>query len=146
MAVRIRIDHLEVILDPASLGVEDQSSWTIRTPRPTRKPFREAKIRIDAVPLNPASDQQLVKLLADAFEVQALVIASPHLSLNQLAKQVGRCRKQMAKLLSVSWLSPRIIESISDGTQPKAISRARLLETELPVDWAEQEALFGRAA
>ena len=52
----------------------------------------------------------------------------------------------MAKLLSVSWLSPRIVESISDGSQPKAINRARLLEAELPVDWAEQEALFGLAA
>ena len=144
-AIGIRIDHLEVTLDPVGLGVEDQPSWTIRIPRPTRKPFREAKIRIDAISLNPASDQQLVKLLADAFEVQALVIASPHLSLNQLAKQVGRCRKQMAKLLSASWLSPRIVESISDGSQPKAINRARLLEAELPVDWAEQEALFGLA-
>ena len=146
VAIQIRIDHLEVTLDPVSLGVEDQSSWTIRIPRPTRKPFREAKVRIDATPPNPLSDQQLVKLLADAFDVQALVIASPHLSLNQLAKRVGRCRKQMVKLLSVSWLSPRIIESISDGSQPKAINRARLLETELPVDWAEQEALFGFAA
>jgi len=84
--------------------------------------------------------------MAEAFEVQALVVASPHLSLNQLAKSIGRCRKQMAKLLSVSWLSPRIVDAIIDGVQPRSINRTRLLETELPVAWAEQEVLLGFTA
>ena len=52
----------------------------------------------------------------------------------------------MAKLLSVSWLSPRIIEAIANGTQPGSVNRTRLLETELPIQWAEQEKLFGFAA
>ena len=64
----------------------------------------------------------------------------------QLAKRIGRCRKQMAKLLSVSWLSPRIVEAIADGTQPKSINRTRLLETALPESWVDQEALLGFAA
>ena len=92
-----------------------------------------------------SADPQLVKLIAQAFEVQRLVIASPHLSLNQLARDIGRCRKQMARLLGVSWLSPRIVEAIAHGRQPKALNRARLLQTELPVDWSEQEALLGFA-
>jgi site-specific DNA recombinase len=70
----------------------------------------------------------------------------PHLSLNQLAKRDGRCRKQMAKLLNLSWLCRRIVEAIGDGTPPQSINRTRLLATELPLDWAEQEALFGLAA
>ena len=69
--------------------------------------------------------------------------ASPGLSINQVAKKEGRCRKQLTKLLSVSWLSPRIVESIAAGTQPKAINRTLLLETALPADWADQEALLG---
>lgn len=76
--------------------------------------------------------------------MQGLVVASPHLSLYQLAKRVGRCRKQMTKLFSVSWLSPRIVEAIIDVSQPRSINRIRLLAAELPVDWAEQEALFVR--
>ena len=58
----------------------------------------------------------------------------------------GRCRKQLAKLVRLSWISPRIVEAIADGTQPKSINRTRLLETELPVAWAEQEALLGFSA
>jgi len=145
-AVMIHRDHLELRLDPAALGITDASHWPVRIPRPTRRPFREAKLRIDGGSPDLAADQQLVKLIADAFEVQALVLASPHLSLNQLGKGIGRCRKQLAKLLSVSWLSPRIIDAIADGTQPRSINRTRLLETEHPVDWVDQEALLGFTA
>lgn len=145
-SISIRNDQLEVTLDPASLGVLDQASWTVQIPRPTRRPFREARLRLDAATQAPAANPQLVVLIADALEVQDLVLASPHLSLNQLAKQVGRCRKQMAKLLNLSWLSPRIVEAITDGSQPKNITRTRLLETELPLAWDAQEALLGFAA
>ena len=144
--ISICSDHLEVTLDPATLGAANQPFWVIRIPRPSRRPHGEARIRIDAASPNPAASPQLVKLMAEAFEVQALVVASPHLSLNQLAKSIGRCRKQMAKLLSVSWLSPRIVDAIIDGVQPRSINRTRLLETELPVAWAEQEALLGFTA
>lgn len=142
----IRSDHLELILDPGALGVLNQATWQVQIPRPTRRPFREALLRLDAATPAPGANPQLVMLIADAIEVQGLVLASPHLSLNQLAKKVGRCRKQMAKLLNLSWLSPRIVEAITDGSQPKSITRTRLLETELPLSWDTQETLLGFAA
>jgi site-specific DNA recombinase len=77
------------------------------------------------------------------LEARKLVISNPGLSINQVAKKEGRCRKQLTKLVSVSWLSPRIVESVVAGTQPKAINRTMLLETVLPTDWADQEALLG---
>ena len=144
--IKVQRDHLELTLKPRALGLDGQPCWTWSIPLPARKPFREAKLKLDRASSNPASDQQLVRLLAEAFEVRELVLASPGLSLNQLANRQGRCRKQMAKLLSVSWLSPRIIDAITDGAQPRTINRTRLLETALPVDWSEQEALLGLAA
>ena len=84
--------------------------------------------------------------LADALDAQRLVLASPHLSLNQLAISLGRCRKQLTKLFRLSWLSPRIVDAIVLGCQPRSLTRTRLLETELPIDWSEQESLFGVAA
>ena len=133
----------EIDFDPAALAMPDQAMWTFNIPLPTKRPFRESRLRIDTTANGLTVDLQLVRLLADAVDVQDLVIASPHLSVNQLAKSVGRCRKQMMKLLSVSWLSPRIIEAITDGTQPRSINRTRLLEAALPADWVEQEALLG---
>lgn len=137
--IKVGRDGLVVTLKPKALGPEAHSCWSWKIPLPKRKPFREAKLRMDA-PGNTA-DPQLVRLLSDAFKVQELVTASSGLSLNQLARQ----RKQMAKLLSVSWLSPRIIEAIANGTQPAGLSRTWLLEAELPIAWADQEMLFGFA-
>ena len=145
-AITVNKNHLEAVIDPASLGQADQAGWSCSLPLPLRKPFREAKLRIDAAATNSNADQQLVKLIAEAFAVQRLVLASPELSLNQIAKANGRCRKQMAKLLSISWLSPRIIDAITDGVQPSSINRTRLLETALPLAWSAQEGLFGIGA
>jgi site-specific DNA recombinase len=142
--IKVRRDSLELTLKPKALGLEAQTCWSWKIPLSKRKPFREAKLRIDA--LGHAADPHLVRLLAEAFAVHELVAASPELSLNQLARQVGRCRKQMAKLLSVSWLSPRIVEAIAKGTQPGSVNRTRLLEAKLPIDWSEQEVLLGFAA
>jgi len=69
-----------------------------------------------------------------------------HLSVNQLALSEKRCRKQMTKLLRVSWLSPRIVEAITSGMHPKCITRTQLLAIELPTDGAEQERALGIAA
>lgn len=82
-------------------------------------------------------------VIADALEARNLVISNPGLTINQVANKAGRCRKQLTKLVIVSWLSPRIVESIVAGTQPKAINRTMLLETALPTDWADQETLLG---
>ena len=146
MAIRMRADHLQVELSSAALGLEDGLPFQIEFPLPLRHARREAKLRIDASITKVSADPQLAKLLADAFDIQSLVIASPHSSLNQLSKTVGRCRKQMAKLLNVSFLSPRIVDAILEGAQPKSLTRTRLLEAELPVEWSAQEALLGFAA
>ncbi len=82
-------------------------------------------------------------VLADAFEAQKLVLAAPDLTINQLANKAGRCRKQLHKLFRLSWLSPQIVDAIVSGAQPKSITRRRLLECELPIDWSEQEELLG---
>jgi len=85
----------------------------------------------------------MTQLLRDAMRVQKLVVANPDLPLHRLAKQERRCRKQMAKLLRFSWLSPKIVESILDGRQPTRLNRKRLLETDLPICWNQQEQLLG---
>ncbi len=75
--------------------------------------------------------------------MQALVSSEPELALHRLAKREGRCRKQMAKLLRVTWLSPRIVEAILEGRQPQRLTRKLLMNCELPNDWKEQAAMLG---
>ena len=145
-SITIRDDRVEVIIDPAGLGCPNDIRWTWAIPLPVRRPFREAKLRIDSKePRNKASND-LLELVAEAMDAQRLVLASPELSLNQLGKREGRCRTHLARLLRIAWLSPRIIEAIATGTQPGRLNRKTLLTTEIPLCWAEQEQLFGLAA
>ncbi len=68
---------------------------------------------------------------------------SSMIAVAQLAKREGRCRTQLTRLLRLSWLSPRIIETIATSTQPKGLTRRTLLVCDMPIDWAEQERQFG---
>lgn len=137
---------MEITLKPSALGIEAESNWTWTVPLPTRRPFREARIRIDSDATEARVSNDLLALLADAMDAQCLVLASPELSLAQLAKREGRCRTQLTRLLRLSWMSPRIIDAIADGTQPKGLTRRAFLICDMPIEWAEQERQFGLAA
>lgn len=65
--------------------------------------------------------------MAEAMEVQRLVLPSPDLSLDQWGKREGRCRTHMARLLRLSWISPRIVEANAAVAQPKTQTRRVLL-------------------
>jgi len=142
-AVTFSQDHIAVQMRAHALGIDGEGhiAWSIT--RPTRRPFREAKLRMDQASPMSASNRTLVDLLAQATEVQKLVLASPGMSMNQLGQQEGRCRTQLARLFRLSWLSPRIVTAITNGTQPATLTRKALLMTVLPVDWAAQERLLG---
>jgi hypothetical protein len=147
-SISIASDHIELAIDPAALGIENsEECLRYRIGRPAKLPFREAKIRIEGQSaLANDRDPSLVRLLQDAAEVRAMVMASPWISLNRLAERETKCRKQLARLLKLNWLSPRVVEAIIDGKQPPRLTRKWLLEATLPADWSEQEKLFGLSA
>jgi hypothetical protein len=144
--ISIRADCMEIALKPGALNIEKEANWTWTLPLPTRRPFREARLRIDVSDNTSSASNDLLALVADAMVAQRLVLASPELSLAQLAKREGRCRTQLTRLLRLSWMSPRIIDAIADGAQPKGLTRRALLICDMPIEWAEQERQFGFAA
>ncbi len=146
VAIRFQQKNMEVDLNPCALELPEQPTWAIKLPLPTKRPFREARLRIDAEGAADRSSGDLLELLADAQDAQRLVLKSPELSLNQLAKREGRCRTQLARLLRLSWMSPRIIDAIAEGSQPRGLTRRSLLISDMPIDWVEQERLFGIVA
>lgn len=142
-ALQVRAERIEVVLNADALGVREgkQINWNIALP--DRKPFREAKLRIDAKAHGQTIKDDLLALLVDAKAAQKLMLANPELSLQQLGKAENRCRTHLARLLRIAWLSPRIVESIATGTQPDKLNRQVLLSSNLSLDWAEQERQFG---
>lgn len=109
-----------------------------------RKPFRGAKLIIGhASPEGNAADARLIALLREAADVQSLIIATPEMALHRIAEREKRCRKTMTQLLKLSWLSPRIVDAIIEGGQPKALTRQRLMAIDLPAEWPQQERVLG---
>ncbi|MFM7350159.1 MAG: recombinase family protein [Erythrobacter sp.] len=143
-SIAIGPGNMRVAINLAALG--STGEMPIELPLPERRPFREAKLRIDTAAAASRIDRKLVGLIAEAMEVRELVLASPELSLNQLGKREGRCRTQLGKLFRLSWLSPRIIEAIIDGRQPARLDRRALLEADLPACWQAQERMLGFAS
>lgn len=143
-AVNVQNDYLLLNLDPSTLMPGNETGdWIHKLPLPKRKPLNEVRLRID--PEGTAVGQvnaPLMRLLQEAFQVRELVTNSPDLPLAEIAKREGRCRKQMTKLLKVSWISPRIMEAIFEGRQPASLTRNRLLNIELPLEWKAQEQLL----
>ena len=142
-AIQVHHDRIDVRLNAEALGCRNSRHWNWSIPLPSRKPFREAKLRIDPDANSKPMDTGLITLLADAFLARGLVIASPELSINQVAKREGRCRKQLTKLVRLSWLSPSIVEAIVAGQAPSRLTRKWLLDADLPLSWSAQEETLG---
>lgn len=145
-SIEIEADRIAIELKAEVLGLQSSQCWRWSIPMLTRKPFREAKLRIDPAAADRKVADDLVSLIAEATEAQRLVLASPELSLNQLAKRESRCRTHLAKLLRISWLSPCIVEAIVAGAAPAKLNRKSLLAASIPLDWEEQEQQFGLVA
>ncbi len=81
-AIQIRHDQIDLQLNASALGCGNAThlNWSIALP--ARQPFRESKLRID-----PCADTIPVDrdLLGKALKERELVLASPELSLNQIA-------------------------------------------------------------
>jgi len=139
-------DRMIIELDPSYFGIDEPPArtWVYEIPRPAKKPFREAKLRINSNNDGPKNiDPKLIGLLADAMSARKLVLAKPDVPLQKIAQWEGRCRKQLTQLVKLSWISPRVVEAIVEGCQPSTLSRKRLMEIELPLAWSEQERLLG---
>ncbi len=144
--ISFAIDRMIIELDPGQFGIDEPStcSWAHEIPLPRKKPFREAKLRINSNDDGRTNiDPKLLGLLADAMSAQKLVLASPDVPLQKIAKREGCCRKQLTQFVKISWISPRIVEAIVEGRQPSMLSRKRLMETDLSLAWGDQERLLG---
>jgi hypothetical protein len=87
-------------------------------------------------------DTKLIALLAEAYAARKLVLAHPHSSLADLAKQQGKCHKHLAKLVEISCLAPDIVTAVLDGKQPESFTVKKLQSAQLPLAWDQQRALL----
>jgi len=88
-------------------------------------------------------DEKLIALVTDAYLARQLVLANPEHSLARIAKDNGRCRTRLGKLVGIACLAPDIVTAIVQGKQPVHLTVARLLGLPLPMSWVDQRREFG---
>lgn len=75
--ISIQADCMEIILKPGALSIEAEVEWSWILPLPARRPFREARIRIDNDANEASASGDLLALMADAMAAQRLALVSP---------------------------------------------------------------------
>ena len=112
---------------------------SIAAPFQTRR--RGVETRIIAGACEPAPDQTLIHALAKAHRwMSDLKMGKP---LSEIAHRDGHSGSFVRLRAQLAFLSPRIQAAILDGAQPPDLSLERIVRTGVPLDWPEQERVFG---
>src|SRR5258708_3189747 len=88
-------------------------------------------------------DTRLLQLLEDADVAQKLVFEHRDVAIEDLAYSLGRQPASFARLVRLNYLAPDIVAAIIDGEQPTDLTRQKLAQIDLPIDWALQRRLLG---
>ena len=98
----------------------------------------ETKIHAGAFQRGP--DPVLIRVLAEACACAKALRSGT--SLTALMARTGRSEPYLRIRLPLAFLSPKLQTAILEGKQPPDLSVAKLIATEIPLDWVEQERLF----
>jgi hypothetical protein len=70
-------------------------------------------------------NDKLVALVAEARRARELVLAKPEQTIASIAKEQGRCRTRLTRLVTLSCLAPDIVTAIVQGKQPEHLTANR---------------------
>ncbi len=104
-----------------------------------RKRGMETRLVLGHTP--PQQDAVLIRNVAIAHSLYSKLKQGA--SFADLARQAQTSIPQVHRLMSLAFLSPKIVEAICTGQQPPDMSTQRLREMTIPSDWNEQHLLFG---
>jgi hypothetical protein len=91
----------------------------------------------------PNHDPALIKAIARAHKWCDGLIAGCTPSVAAIAAAEGVSDRYVSQLLPLGFLSPDIVETILSGCQPVDMTAEALIKrTDVPLDWAEQTAMF----
>ena len=127
-------DRLELMLRLSVMLPDDHGSHVLVQPVERRRSGHEIKLLVPGTQAPEIKyDARLVSLVAEAHSLRRTVLSGRG-SLSQTATQLGICRARLADMMRLSWLAPDILTSILDGSQPEALTRAKLNGTSLSPD------------
>ena len=91
----------------------------------------------------PRVDEALVKALARAHRWCRLLASGQVASVSDLATEAGCTKAYIRQILRLAFLAPDLVDAILRGEQPRRLTLATMLETDIPLAWNEQRRLLG---
>ena len=92
---------------------------------------------------NAAPSPGLCSLIREARWAQSMLDSERQTSVSDLARRINRRPGFFARIVRLNYLAPDIIAAILDGKQPPSLTRKKLINANLPMDWALQRTMFG---
>ncbi len=90
----------------------------------------------------PKQDMVFVSALVKAFAWQEKLDSGLYDTPKALAQKEGIEPTHMYRLIRLTLLAPDIIQTIMDGTQPRALTLQNVIRG-FPISWREQRDMFG---
>ena len=114
----------QVYIEPYHIGIIDNG----------------AKVIVgETVKPNPRQNSNLIKIIAQAVKWHQEILKGK--TLKDISQQGNVSEQYVRRILKLSFLSPKIIRAILNGTQPVDCTLKKLLSIQTS-DWREQEAAF----
>ncbi len=97
---------------------------------------------------NPEEDQKyfdetMIKTIAKAHKWKVMIDEGQVSSLADIARKENFGTSYISKVFNLNFLSPRIIERILSGTQPRSLKLQDMTTKEIPDSWQQQEESWG---
>lgn len=105
----------------------------------------ESKIIVQGAPTgsaHPRTVQAIQNALLSALVWNEALITGKAISMKELEQPHGVSQRYVCELIKLSWLSPDIIKSISQGDSPYSLSLAKL-KIGFPLKWDQQHQALG---
>jgi DNA invertase Pin-like site-specific DNA recombinase len=135
--------HIPIQALADALGVDpsliEPECLTFTAPFTIKRRGIEAKIVCGTTSANV--DEVFVRGLAQSHHYLQRVRSGELVA--DIARTNGGTQPPIRHKLKVAFISPRIVEAVLEGRQPPDLTLERLLRTPIPLDWDEQEQLFG---
>ncbi|WP_176556063.1 hypothetical protein [Rubellimicrobium rubrum] len=138
--IRLALDGSALAAELAT-PVEALSPALLSIEAPLQMRRRGVELRIVAGQREAAPDSTLLRALAQAHRWAAAMRRGE--SVVAIARRESRSETFIRRRAELAFLSPLIQAAIVEGTQPLDLTLERIVRTALPLDWAEQEQVFG---
>jgi len=97
---------------------------------------------------DPANDQKcfdekMIKAIAKAYKWKIMLDEQRVSSLAEIAEKENLTASYVSRIFNLNFLSPKIVESVLSGTQPRTLKLQDIITKEMPDIWHEQEEMWG---